>query len=681
MKKKRRQEAAQPSEARATGGRALASALFGLALILLLTLVVYLPILKNGFTDWDDTDYVKGNPLVARPNLGAILTTPFGGNYHPLTVLSLAVNYRIWGDAPASYHAVNLGLHLANTGLVFAFIWMLSRGRWWASLVTALFFGIHPMHVESVAWIAERKDVLYTLFYLLSLIAYLTYLEGRRVGWLVLCLVAFVLSMAAKPAAVVLPVTLLAIDFLRQRADRIRAVAEKIPFLALSLVGGLFTLKAQKAAGAVAAPEAWSLFEKMLFASYGSVMYVVKMFVPAGLSAIYPYPKRATGIGPEFYAAFVVALVAFPTLLFVCRRLRPVLFGWAFFFINIVLVLQFVSVGQAIMADRYTYVPYIGLFLALAWWLDEPALDGSAMARARGILFAIFAVLLPVSVVGTWTRGSVWKNAEMLWGDAIAKFPGRIVVAHSNLGIAYADQGRFEEAITQYRLAIQARDESGKVHHNLGLVLSQVGRADEAIAEYREALRLDPTYSPAQNNLGIALAAKGQYGEAAAAYREAIRLDPGNVNARNNLGIALAAQGKLDEAIEAYRGAIARAPDFAPAHNGLGVALANQGKLDEAIAEYRRVIQLQPRFAAAHNNLGLALERRGFREEAIGAYRESIRLEDTSRTRTNLGRVFLNARQFAEARLELERALQIDPRNADAERLLGLARQATGGKP
>ena len=678
MKKKRRQETASPSGARPEGGNRLTSALFGLGLILVLTFVVYLPILKNGFTDWDDTDYVKGNPLVARPDLGAILTTPFGGNYHPLTVLSLAVNYRIWGDAPGSYHAVNLGLHLANTALVFGFIWMLSRGRWWTSLVTSLFFGIHPMHVESVAWIAERKDVLYTLFYLLSLIAYLTYLEGRRVGWLALCLVMFVLSMAAKPAAVVLPLTLLALDFFRARQDRVKAVAEKIPFLVLSLVGGLLTLKAQKAAGAVAAPEAWSLFEKVLFASYGSVMYVVKMFVPAGLSAIYPYPKRATGIGPEFYAAFAVALVAFPALLFVCRRLRPVIFGCAFFFINIVLVLQFVSVGQAIMADRYTYVPYIGLFLALAWWLDEPAPEGSTAARARAMLFAIFALLLPVSVVGTWARGSVWKNAETLWSDAIAKFPGRIVVAHSNLGIAYADQGRFEDAITQYRLAIQARDDSGKVRHNLGLVLAQVGRSDEAIAEYREALRLDPAYSPAHNNLGIALAAKGDYAGAATAYREAIRLDPANVNARHNLGIALAAQGKLDEAIEAYRGAIARAPDFAPAHNGLGVALASQGRLDEAIAEYRRVIQLQPRFAAAHNNLGLALERRGLREDAIRSYRESIRLDDTSRTRTNLGRVFVNARQFEDAQPELERALQIDPRNADAERLLTLARQATG---
>ena len=254
----------EPTRAKLRGVRPATRRIPGLALIgiLLITFIVYLPSLGNDFTNWDDDAYVTENPLVARPHVVDVLMTPLGGNYHPLTVLSLALNYRISGYQPASYHWLNLLLHLANTGLVFAFVWMLSRRRFWTATATSLFFGIHPMHVESVAWIAERKDVLYTLFYLLGLIAYLRYLERRRWAWFAVCLAAFVLSLASKPAAVVFPLTLLALDYFFRRTDRIRLVLEKLPFLALSIAVGWLTLKAQQAIGAVALVGTWSLFEK-----------------------------------------------------------------------------------------------------------------------------------------------------------------------------------------------------------------------------------------------------------------------------------------------------------------------------------------------------------------------------------------------------------------------------------
>src|SRR2546426_1352573 len=295
--------------------------LLWLGAVVFVTFAVYVPSLDNDFTNWDDTQYVLDNHLLAHPSFKAVLTTPVGGNYHPLTIWSLALNYRLSGLNPASYHWLSLLLHLANTALVFLFIRRLSGGRLWTSVATSLFFGIHPMHVESVAWIAERKDVLYAFFYLVSLIAYLRYLDARKWGWLMASLLALILSAASKPAAVVLPLTLLAIDYYRGRALTLRVVLEKVPFFAVSLVGGLLTLQAQHTVGAMAYAHVWNPFQKLLFASYGTVMYIVKLFVPVSLSAIYPYPSLPVKrLGSEVYYALVAVAALLPTVLYLCRR-------------------------------------------------------------------------------------------------------------------------------------------------------------------------------------------------------------------------------------------------------------------------------------------------------------------------------------------------------------------------
>ena len=567
----------------------------GLALtgILLLTFIVYLPSLGNGFVNWDDNVYVTGNPLVAHPRFPDVLTTPVMGNYHPLTILSLALNYRISGYRPVSYHWLNLLLHLANTGLVFAFVWMLSRRRFWTATATSLFFGIHPMHVESVAWITERKDVLYALFYLLGLITYVRYLERRRWTWFAASLAAFILSLASKPAAVVFPLTLLALDYFFQRTDRVRLVLEKLPFLTLSIAAGWLTLKAQQAGGAVAPVGTWSFFEKLQFASYGSLMYVLKLFVPAGLSAFYPYPDKGGGIGPEFYGALAVMLVAFPALLFVCRRLRPVLFGWAFFFINILLVLQFITVGDAVMADRYTYVPYIGLLLGLTWWLDERPRPGKTGIPAHLVIGAVLVVLLPLSLYQTWTRCSVWKSSGTLWADTIREFPHRIAIAYNGLGNALADQGKLNEAIPHYREAIRLKDDFVGAHYNLGLALATQGKLDEAIAHFREAIRLDEEHSDAHCNLGNALADQGKLDEAIAHYREAIRLKDDYSEAHNNLGVTLAQTGRLEEALQHLHRALELNPHDADTQRNLTRLLRNSGRLNEAAAQGITIDQLK----------------------------------------------------------------------------------------
>lgn len=536
-----------------------------LAAILALTFVVYIPSLDNGFTNWDDTHYVSANPLIAHPTFQAMLTTPLLGNYHPLTMWSLALNYKLSKYHPYSYHLLNLLLHLANTALVFFFVWKLSGGRRWTSIVTSLFFGIHPMHVESVAWIAERKDVLFAFFYLLGLITYLRYLERKRIPWLAVTLVAFILSAASKPAAVVFPVTLLAIDVYRRRAMRLRTIVEKIPFFAVSILTGVLTVKAQIAAEAI--DSVWNPFERLLIASKATLLYVEKLFAPVHLSALYPYPVAAEGLGPEFIVAFAVVAILLPAIVYLNRRNRPVLFGLAFFFINILLVLQFLTVGAAVIAERYTYLPYIGLFFALAWCLDDPAASAPPAPAApsaprrfpfRIVIAACFALLLPLSLVQTWVRCDVWRDSASLWDDTIRKYP-TAARAWNFRGVTWAQQSRWDSAYVYFDRAIQIMPKYSQALNNRAAM--KIRRDDLAggLADVSRAIELNGTYRDAYANRALIYNMQGERGKAIPDIRLALLLEPRNPNNPNmaaDLGDALLQLNRHREAIAAYDQAI-----------------------------------------------------------------------------------------------------------------------------
>jgi tetratricopeptide (TPR) repeat protein len=572
-----------------------ATRLLWLGAALLLTYLVYMPSLGNGFTNWDDNYYVTENPVVAHPTVHDLLTKPLGGNYHPLTMASFALNYAISGVRPFGYHWLNLLFHVANMTLVFFFVWRLSRGRLWTSVVTSLFFGIHPMHVESVAWIAERKDVLYAFFYLAALIAYVRYVRKKSVVWLVATFALFVLSVASKPAAVVLPLTLLAIDAFERRPLRNgRLWIEKIPFFLVSAAMGLLTVTAQQAAGAVAAPQQWALPQKVLFASYGIVMYVVKLFLPFGLSAIYPYPtQEGAPLGAKFPIAFGVLAVAVPALMYLFRRNRVVLFGMAFFFINIVLVLQLFSVGQAVMADRYTYLPYVGLFFALSWWLDErpgPRIQGVPLRAALAVVFSALAV---VSLVQTWQRCQVWRDSGTLWNDAIAKYPRQVVDAYNNRGYWYLERGDYAVALADFDLAISLNAKVPRVWVNRGSVFAEQGKNDSAYVCFERAIALKPDYPEALSNRG-------------------------GIRAR---------RGDLAGAVEDFSRAIALQPTLRDAYNNRAHVYFDMGAFDKAIADRRNFIALDPKNPTNYIQMGsiaLALQRLGRTRDAIAAYDEAI---------------------------------------------------------
>jgi protein O-mannosyl-transferase len=607
--------------------------------VLLLTFVAYLPSLGNGFTNWDDPLYVLENPLVTSPALGPILTTPIGGNYHPLTILSLALNYRISGLNPASYHWLSLLLHLANTGLVFAFIWRLSAGKLWAAVVTSLFFGIHPLHVESVAWIAERKDVLYAFFYLLGLIAYLRYLGGERARWLGAALIAAILSQASKPAAVVFPLSLLAIDFYRRRPFGPRVLLEKAPFFAVALAGGLLTLHAQAATGAIQGAHSGPSFQKALLALYAILMYVVRLFAPVRLSAVYPYPDPRGGAGWEVHLASALVAILLPTIVILCRRNRAALFGLAFFMINIVLVLPFFTVGHAPMADRYTYLPYIGLFFALASGLDEPPARTPARIPLNRIVAVGALALAVICLAQTWTRCGVWRDSETLWTDVIRKYPHRVFAAYANRGHTYSEMaGRQDAALADFNEAISLDPGVAEVWVGKGIVLAGRGQNGAALACFDRALALMPDYLAALNDRGVMKMRTGDLAGAVADFSRSVELDPGSRDAYANRADAYAAMRENERSIADRRRVIA----LAPADPGnylqlgeIGFALAQLERHREAIEAFDGALRLapggEPRLGDYHlgrsRSLWVLGERGRALDDALEARRLGVKVE------------------------------------------------------
>jgi len=600
--------------------------LLWLLAIVALTFAVYVPSLDNDFTNWDDTHLVTENPAVLHQDAHAILTQPVVGNYIPLTIASLALNYKMSGLDPRSYHWLNLLLHLANTALVFFFIRALMGGGLWAPAVCSLFFGIHPMHVESVAWITERKDVLYAFFFLLGLLAYLRFLDRRQYVWLGAAFVAFALSLASKPAAMVFPLVLLAIDWYRRRPINLPGFLEKAPFLILSIIDGILTLHALKAAGGLAYTGVYQPFERVLVASYGAVMYVVKMIAPFRLSAIYPFPALPIEhLGPAFYLSFVALVVGLPLVVFFFRKDRPVLFGLAFFFINIVLVLQFLNFGTELMADRYTYLPYVGLFFALSAWLDERAPTPATSHPGRTLIPTGLMLLIPICAVQTWNRCEVWKNPETLWNDTIRKYPHKVVDAYNLRGHYYQHTlGRLDAAMADYDEALRLNPSNGHAWNNKGTLLSQMGHDDSALACFDRAVAAKPDLADAFNNRG---AVKGRLGDLAGAtsdFTRSIAIDPRFRDPYVNRSVAYFMLNQYESAIADSRAAIAldaASPDTPSLYDAIGTNLQAMNRPGDAIAEHTKAIQATPmgdsRLGGFHLNRSFAYLASGDRGNAL----------------------------------------------------------------
>jgi protein O-mannosyl-transferase len=423
----------------------------GLLIAVGLTFLVYIPSLFNGFTNWDDNGYVTTNPLLWNLNaegLIKLLSEPVMGNFHPLTMLTYALEYKLAGLKPFLYHLTNLVLHLLNTWLVYRLVMMLS-GKVVVAFITAVLFGIHPMHVESVAWISERKDVLYALFFLLSLIMYVHYVRRNlAVKYLVFSILFFILSCFSKGQAVSLAVLLFALDYWLKRELGLRLVIEKIPYFAVALVFGIIAVSIQHSFGYMTAINMYSFTDRIFFAFYALVLYLGKLILPVNLSCFYPFPQKKDLL---MYVSPAIMLAAAFLIWRTYKSTRLWVFGFSFFLITIFLLLQLVPVGGAVISERYTYIPYIGLFFIAGSLADSILQRRAKSARALAVLFTVILISYSAASVA---RIRVWKDSITLWSDALKK-DNMVAVSYNNRASAYKDLKENEKALADYTKALQ----------------------------------------------------------------------------------------------------------------------------------------------------------------------------------------------------------------------------------
>ncbi len=605
-----------------------------------LTLLVYAPVYRFGFVNFDDPDYVTNNPHVRNgltpDGLAWALTSTEAANWFPATRLSHLLDVEVFGMRAGGHHFTNALLHASATVLLFAFL-CAATGAAWPSAFVAVLFAVHPLHVESVAWIAERKDVLSALFWFLALWSYV-----RRRYWLTL--LAFVLGLASKPMVVTLPFVLLLLDVWPLRRPLRSALWVKIPLLALSAAAAAVTYLVQSGSGAVRAVGQFPLGLRVENALVSYALYIVKTFWPAKLAVFYPYPHALPGWQVALSA---VLLAGISILAWRTRRSRPYLaVGWLWYLGTLVPVIGLIQVGAQARADRYLYLPMVGLAIMLAWGLREILPKRMAFSAAVAGCLACAAVCE--------AQIQYWRNSETLFRHALDVTAGNYL-AHHNLGVALAGEGRLAEAIGQYRAALQIEPHAANVETDYGNALAKSGRFDEAIAHYRAALRDLPDAPITHNDLANALAATpGGLPEAVAEYRTALRLKPDYEEARNNLaqvqsngpemqynlGVDLARNGNPQAAIPHFEEALRLRPDYVDAHNNLGVVLAGAGQRQEAISHFEAALRIDPDSADAHVNLGIALaEIPGRMPEAMGHFRAALRIRPDPEIRQMLERL------------------------------------------
>ncbi len=614
-----------------------------LLLVFAICIVTVLAYLKGfspekEFTNWDDLGYVVEQPLTktTNPDSVALLYQPSTQvmlNYHPLTMLTLRYNYQQSALDIQPYFKTNLLLHVCNTVFVFLLLLQLGNRSLFIAGFGALFFGIHPMHVESVAWISERKDVLYTFFFLLALLSYIRYVKKENLLWLVLTFVLFIASCLSKAMAVPLPIVLLLLDYFYQRKFSVKSILEKVPFFALAVWIGWNAVQIQ-ANGAIAEYEIFSTFERFMFASYGFIMYWVKFFVPIELAAFYPYPTfdAQHGLPFFFYLAPFIAIALslgsiFAVYKFKKEWLRTYIFGFGFFVVMIALVLQFISVGSAIMADRYAYIPYIGASFMILWMLEKSVF----LSKNKTLLIGALGVYSLFLFAQAYKMTGVWTNSETLWSNVIELYPyqiervGNIVhvkktgveVAYKNRGNYYREHNRMDLAFKDYNVLVDARVKDALVYSNMGNMYALENKFDASIEMYKLALERDKNSFDVYLNRGITYAKMGKHVEAIADYEQALRIQKNDIRAMSNICSELLNAQRYDETLKYAQLLIKAVPNGSDGYFYRGTVYVNQQKFDLAVIDLEKSISLRPDYPYAWFNCSIAYKSLNQRAKAL----------------------------------------------------------------
>ncbi len=627
-------------------------------------LAVYWPVLNHEFVKYDDDKYVTDNPNVkrgiTRESVVWAFTKPHFHMWHPLTSLSHLLDYQLFGLNSTGHHLTNLLLHVASTLLLFGILKRMT-GAFWPCLFVALAFAVHPLNVESIAWVAERKNVLSGLFWMLTIAVYIQYAGRPRLVRFLLLVVVFALATLTKPMVVTLPFVLLLLDYWplgrlqwsrsveqedlsepQVEPDDVQGTSiwhlflEKTPLFLLTIGLSAVTYIVQQKGGVMSDLGNVPLKYRAANALVSYVTYIRKMVWPSRLAVFYPHPFDRLPLWQVIISALLLLIVTVAVILLIRRR-KYLTVGWFWYVGTLVPVIGLVQVGAQARADRYTYLPFIGLFIMITWGLS----DLLVKLRHQKIALGVGALVVLV-ILSACTRLQLrhWRNNKALFEHALA-VTGDNFVMSNNYANVLKENGQLEKAIQHFQEALRLRPSSPEVLNNLANALGQLDKNDEAVQYYKKALELRPNFAQAHYNLAVLLAKQGRTDEAIASYRRALRYRPQDVDTLSNLGFTLARKGEFDGAIECYKKALELEPDHVITHGRLGLALAAVNRIDEAIEHCRIVLKASPEDIEMHCNLGILLERQGNIEEAIKVYRRALQIKPE----------YIKARQLLKAAL------------------------------
>lgn len=573
--------------------------------IVISSLSVYWQVKDHEFVDYDDYMYVTRNHHVqagfTRENLLWAFTTVSGSNWHPITWLSYMLDYKIYGLNPKGYLLTNLLFHIANSLFLFLILKRITGALWQSAFVSSL-FALHPLHVESVAWVAERKDVLSAFFWMLTMWTYIRYVERPEVKRYLLILLAFALGLMSKPMLVTLPFVLFLLDYwplnrlkfaglknIKSLSKEVKLIREKIPFFILAVASSVITYLAQHKGGAVSSFELIPLWVRIGNSFVAYVSYIWKTIWPRGLAVFYPHPGNSLLIWQGVGASLII-LCLFLLAIFALQTKPYISFGLFWYLGTLVPVIGLVQIGAQSMADRYMYIPLIGLSVIIAWGVP----DLMAKWRYRRIGLSISAGgLISAFLICTYFQVQHWRNSITLFERAV-KSTSSNYVAHNRLGVALSNQGKIQEALYHYSKAIQIKPNYATAHYDMAIDLASLGRLSEAVKHFKETIRFNPNHRAAYNNLGIIMARQGDYSHAIAYFSKALQINPYSPDIHNNLGLAFAKHGKLDDAIKHYLKALRLKRDFPEAQSNLKKILIQKGQTEKEITQILKTWGMNP---------------------------------------------------------------------------------------
>lgn len=634
--------------------------------MVIIVFLAFLPALKNDFVNWDDDKYITDNytiKSISSQNIKNAFTKIYVGNWQPLTMLVYMLEYYFFKLNPSGYHAVNLALHIANTLLVFWMIFLLAEGSIFISLLCGLLFGIHPMHVESVVWAAELKDVLSAFFFFISIIAYLYFCKNSKRYLYFLSLAAFIMSLLAKPMAVSLPFVLLLADYLKWKRFDKKFVINKIPFLLITLIFCVVTILAQKEQGAIRRGLGYPVIYNVFVACYGILFYIVKLIIPINLSAFYPFPTRMTPLPPlDITLAPVVFCIIGAIIFYKARRNKPIVFGLLVYLVTVFPVSQIIPIGSALTADRYTYIPSIGVFYIIGYLLSDFILNKVKERQfERNLLYCIIGGIIIVFSLMTFERTKIWNNDYALWRDVLSKYP-KSDIAMKNLGDALISKKDYEESLKYYLQSLDLNPYNSQTYNNVGNIYFQKKEYIKSADAYKKAIEIAPDYQDAILNLATVYKTMGDKNNALEEinilleknpenlkalffrgdlfesindvknaikdYSAVIALDPGNTDSLICRALLYRQEGMLTEALSDLRNALEAKPDSFEALNTRGLIYLDEKKYDEAISDFSKAILLKPNEASLYNNRGSAFVKQEKYENAVSDFDKAIALDD-----------------------------------------------------